>query len=264
MLITTRIEVIEREPVKQPATLLTECVIESGTNAHYKPLAKHHYRDKRIPPATHQVYIARHVPTGIIAGAIVYAAPAINLGIRNKIFGDRYKAGGKGKRPVIQRLNREVELIIRIVIHPPFRGVGLGTRLIVETLPKRPFRYVEMCAAMGAVHPFAEKAGMYGIRVPRPERTEKMLAMLRSFGLDEMQIANPAEILRLRDRLKESDLAWLDREMTEYATRWIKSRTNREIVLTPEICAKRIATNATASTVYYIWENPAYVEPENN
>jgi GNAT superfamily N-acetyltransferase len=60
-------------------------------------------------------------------------------------------------------LNKNVRTISRVVVHPQFRGVGLGSQLVRKILEEAPTRYVETIAAMGKVHPFFEKAGMQRI-----------------------------------------------------------------------------------------------------
>ena len=47
-----------------------------------------------------------------------------------------------------------------MVIHPKYRTIGLGAKLIRETLPLVGTPYVEMIAVMAKYNPFAEKAGM--------------------------------------------------------------------------------------------------------
>lgn len=245
-------------PKKRPCSLLTECVIEAGATKDYKLLSGYHYRDPLVPPAVHQVYRARHVPSGRVVGAIVYAAPALNLGIRNRIFGDQYKIGGGAGTNDIRaaRLNRDLELIIRVVVHPTFRGTGLGVRIIKETLPLRPYRYIEMSAAMGSINPFAEKAGMQAVQVPRPANTERVLAALRSAGMTEGQMANPREIMRCLEGCDSKQRAFLEAELQRYAMRWIKSRTKREVKMSTEIAVRRLAMNALLRNTYYLWEQP--------
>lgn len=254
----TTVEQRERQPKRQACSLLGECQIGVGTSADYKRLAPYHYRNTGYPPAVHAVYRAEHEPSGRVVGAIVYAAPALNLGVRNKIFGDQYKISGAAgtNESRAARLNREMELIIRVVVHPTFRGTGLGRQLVAETLPLRPYRYVEMSAAMGSMNPFAEKAGMTAVAVSRPPNTERVLAALRSIGLTETEMANATTIVDRVTALDEGRRRFLEAELIRYATRWIKSRTGRQIRMDLRIAAERVAGNALLQTTYYLWENP--------
>jgi hypothetical protein len=60
----------------------------------------------------------------------------------------------------IEELNKQLSIISRVVIHPKYRAIGLGAKLIRDTLPLAGTPYVEMIAVMAKYSPFAEKAGM--------------------------------------------------------------------------------------------------------
>jgi ABC-type ATPase with predicted acetyltransferase domain len=57
----------------------------------------------------------------------------------------------------IQELNKNLSIINRVVIHPKYRTIGLGVKLIRETLPFAGTPYVELIAVMPKYSPFAEK-----------------------------------------------------------------------------------------------------------
>jgi N-acetylglutamate synthase-like GNAT family acetyltransferase len=57
-------------------------------------------------------------------------------------------------------VNRHVRTISRVIVHPQFRALGIASQLVRRILQDCPTRYVEAVAAMGAVHPFFERAGM--------------------------------------------------------------------------------------------------------
>jgi len=63
-------------------------------------------------------------------------------------------------RMIIQEMNKQLSIINRVVIHPKYRTVGLGAKLIHETIPRVGTQYVELIAVMVKYSPFAEKAGM--------------------------------------------------------------------------------------------------------
>jgi hypothetical protein len=73
----------------------------------------------------------------------------------------------------------------RVVIHPKYRSIGLGAKLIRETLPLAGTPFVELIAVMAKYSPFAEKAGMKKIAEQRA--SEKMLEtsrVLTEMGFD--------------------------------------------------------------------------------
>ena len=60
----------------------------------------------------------------------------------------------------MRELNKKLSSISRVVVHPKYRTIGLGSRLVKVTLPLAGTEYVEMSAVMAKYNPFAEKAGM--------------------------------------------------------------------------------------------------------
>lgn len=60
----------------------------------------------------------------------------------------------------IALLNAEVRCISRVIVHPSFRGLGIGVGLVRHALDTATTPYTEAIAAMGWVHPLFEKAGM--------------------------------------------------------------------------------------------------------
>jgi ABC-type ATPase with predicted acetyltransferase domain len=63
----------------------------------------------------------------------------------------------------IEEINKQLSIISRVVIQPKYRTIGLGAKLISETLLLVGTPYVEMIAVMAKYSPFAEKAGMQRI-----------------------------------------------------------------------------------------------------
>jgi ABC-type ATPase with predicted acetyltransferase domain len=57
-------------------------------------------------------------------------------------------------------MNEQLSIINRVVVHPRYRTIGLGSKLVRETLSLAGTPYVEMVAVMAKYNPFGEKAGM--------------------------------------------------------------------------------------------------------
>jgi ABC-type ATPase with predicted acetyltransferase domain len=68
-----------------------------------------------------------------------------------------------------QELYRVLSTITRVVVHPKYRTIGLGAKLVRETLPKAGTPYVELVAVMARYNPFAERAGMTRVAESKPE-----------------------------------------------------------------------------------------------
>ena len=88
-------------------------------------------------------------------------------------------------RITMQDMNRQLSTINRVVIHPKYRTVGLGAKLIRETLPLAGTKYVELIAVMAKYSPFAEKAGMRKVAEQQSvETVSKVSSVLLELGFD--------------------------------------------------------------------------------
>lgn len=138
------------------ALRLREDMREGGMNKHslfmYGRGALHGQTSLSVPP------LNRDVMRDQFVGVIVYVMPTLNSRMRNRVTAGRYNT--TNNPAAIERLNRDFRRIARVVVHPTWRGIGLGRLLVKETLEKAGTPYVEASAAMGAMHPFFEQAGM--------------------------------------------------------------------------------------------------------
>jgi GNAT superfamily N-acetyltransferase len=160
--------------------------ITEGTLADYKQLSQFHYRTA-TSPAPRKIFALKRKNETI--GAIVYSHPPPICFGRSKIW--------KG---TIQQLQQEVSTITRVVLHPKYRSIGLGTKLVQETLPKAGTPHVETVAVMARYNPFFEKAGMQRIAESQssPHVTEA-LRKLSELGFEPALMTN-AEYLEQKIR----------------------------------------------------------------
>ena len=147
-------------------------VIERGSIADYRALSQFHYVAGE-PAAHKRVWVVRDLPMPFSgaspwrgegsgawpAAVLVVSPPVCNCRGRNAALPRRYT--GRNRRAALGRLNREVECISRVVVHPVFRGLRLGVGLVRHALATTQTPLVEALAAMGEIHPLFEKAGMY-------------------------------------------------------------------------------------------------------
>jgi ABC-type lipoprotein export system ATPase subunit/GNAT superfamily N-acetyltransferase len=125
----------------------------------YDALSQFHYLAGR-PAAHKRVYVVRRRgPLGVAPAAVLVVSPPVPcVRGRNIMLGRRYL--GRCRKGALARLNREMECISRVIVHPVYRGCGLAVRLVRHALRQSPTPYVEALAAMGAVHPLFQRAGM--------------------------------------------------------------------------------------------------------
>ena len=100
--------------------------------------------------------------------------------VSKTVFARRYL-----KENISEFRGRVLRSNLHIVIHPKYRTIGLGAKLIQETLPQAGTPYVELIAVMAKYSPFAEKAGMQKIaEQQKAESVSQVSKMLSELGFD--------------------------------------------------------------------------------
>ncbi len=160
-------------------TVAREVTIQEASKEDYMRLAYLHYRDHRVvaPLRFYSMKLG-----GELIGVIAYTYPTPTSAGRSKAV---------GYAPRLRELNEEWALISRVIVHPKYRTIGLGARLIKETLRLTGRRHVELIAVMAQYNPFAEKAGMKKILVKEPtERIVEAVNRLEALGFNPAMLAS--------------------------------------------------------------------------
>lgn len=221
--------------------------IVRGTIRDYHALGGFHYLAG--PPAAHKrVYVVRPSPgalgeewprlaaAGQPAAVLVVSPPLSSVRGRNLATGGRY--AGPDRRAALDLLNREVECISRVIVHPTFRGCGLAVGLVRHALATAETPMVEALAAMGRVHPFFELAGMEAYHLPPDEPTARLLSAAEAVGLGAEALASVRPVRRLLARRRCRAAAFLRRELDRCIARTTTRR--RQTVGDPiaDICRR--------------------------
>jgi ABC-type ATPase with predicted acetyltransferase domain len=174
-------------------SLVKQMKIEKGTRADYKQLAHFHYRDSRLF-AHHKIFTMKRGEETV--GAIVYGSPPLAVTGRRKAI---------GKNLTIPEINRDVIRISRVVIHPKYRTIGLGAKIVKETLPLAGKPYVETVAVMAKYNPFFEKAGMTKIAETTPNpQILKTVEKLKTFNFNPIFLTSEkANLHKLQNMTKK-------------------------------------------------------------
>jgi GNAT superfamily N-acetyltransferase len=146
----------------EPHLVFSACRHGAGTRADWPYFARWHYRSHTLGPVR-QVTLLWHEDRPI--GICVFAAPARSLRLRNQFFGLR----GTGDRLFLKRLNTQLWVLARVVIHPTYRGAGLATDFVRASCRACPVPWIETLTAMGHLHPFFEKAGFHRVGTVRKD-----------------------------------------------------------------------------------------------
>jgi ABC-type lipoprotein export system ATPase subunit/GNAT superfamily N-acetyltransferase len=158
-------------------SLIKQMSITQGTVADYKALCELHYRSHRTPP-TRKIFTLKR--KNELCGVIVYSYPAPMCFGRRQVW-----------RGTMQQLQKEISLISRVVVHPKYRSIGLGEKLVHDTLPFAGTPNVEAVAVMAKYNPFFERAGMQKVAQSRPSKAvTNALAALKEQGFDVMLLGS--------------------------------------------------------------------------
>jgi len=211
---------IERKEVKpKQCSVCSGLQIEKGSFEDYKKLKRFHYRSKneKESASLRMSDCYKLLYKGELIGVIVYSHSYLNLKPRNMVFGNRYvfTAGDLQKARLI---NEEIARISRVVIHPKFRGIGLGAYLVKETLRRVDAKVVEALAVMARYNPFFEKAGMLRVDYVRDELSigTKMRSFLEAKGFDFEFSRSKAYCRSFFSKLGDAEKKVLLGYLTEY------------------------------------------------
>ncbi|MEM1530474.1 MAG: ATP-binding cassette domain-containing protein [Candidatus Bathyarchaeia archaeon] len=179
----------------EKCSLMEHIRIEEGTIKDYKSLAQFHYRSSRCPPPR-KIFRAVRLDKNELCGVIVYSYPPPTA------FGR--KLAWKG---TFKEMQRSLSTISRVIVHPKYRSIGLGVRLVRETLPLAGTPYVEMTAVMAKYNPFAEKAGMQKIieRKP-PKEALKIAETLSGLGFNMQMLSSTKYVSDKLRSLSEKEI----------------------------------------------------------
>lgn len=169
-------------------SLVKEMCVKEGTVADYKLLSCFHYRSSRCP-APRKIFVLKRGDE--LCGVIVYSFPSPIAFGRSRVW--------KGS---FEQLQNEVSSISRVVVHPKYRSVGLGVKLVKETLPMVGTTFVEALAVMAKYNPFFEKAGMQKIAESKPSvNLLCALERLRGLGFESSLLGSVGENLWVIERV---------------------------------------------------------------
>ncbi|MEM4290074.1 MAG: hypothetical protein QXQ48_07370 [Nitrososphaerota archaeon] len=244
-------------PSPKPCSLLGEAVVERGDMRDYGTLRHLHYKPGKIF-GVRAVYRARI--RGDLAGVIVYSAPLLMLSARFKALPFlRKKLRELGSMGEWARLvNSLFTRIARVIIHPKYRSIGLGVKLVKETLPLAGTPYVETLAVMARYNPFFEKAGM--VRVDTPPPRDIFFERLEALGVNPEAVHSWMSALRILEKLPRRVLLevrglCLERLERLKAAR-IKSRSGLMMRLRRGLdleAMARVVAMRPLHTVYLVW-----------
>jgi len=235
---------------RKPCSVYENVSIEKAGIEDYGKLSCFHYRTKnRGKPERLGFKDCYKLLFGDkLIGVIVYSPSYLNLKPRSMVFGQRYVYTSSDLHKA-HLINEEIVRITRVVIHPKFRGIGLGAYLVKETLPKVNAKVVEALAVMARYNPFFEKAGMIRVDYTRDIRSneKEVRTFLESHNFDFDFIKSKTYCNKFFAELSSSDKQLLIEYLTKFASQpFIKAKK-----ISPELLTKLFNSKAT----YLYWIN---------
>jgi hypothetical protein len=228
--------------------------IVPGCLGDYKRLAHLHYRDSRPGPVASVFTLKsdgtlRDVHPSEVVGVVVYSMASPVLEMRN-VATDHFFAG-LDRDTQLALINKNVRRISRVIIEPRFRGLGLASRLVRETMPRMNVPLIEAVAVMGLVNPFFEKAGMTAYPSKRPARTVQLIEAFSLLGIEAEQLIEPRKVQKKIDHFSPVETEFIERAIK----RFLKSHGRRRNMSPGLERTHYILTHLTARPTYYAWFN---------
>ncbi len=165
-----------------------------------------------------------------------------------------------------EELNKDFINISRVVVHPKFRSIGLGMRLVRESLPLVSKKYVETTAVMAKYNPFFEKAGMKRISVVL-DSTGESKNQIQDLEKVECLLASCREINSLSEDQYMEICEYLSRNENYFSITALyghdakvdRSKVMEDLLKNRQFVIDSISRISILSQdkAYYVWRNPA-------
>jgi len=164
---------------RKQCSLLEEMKVEEGSYEDWRGIAGFHYRSHRIA-FMQKIFVLKR--ENRVCGAVVYVHPMSAAPCRNRVL----------KIESMKDLNEKLARVARVVVHPKYRTIGAGAKLLHDSLSKCGKPYVEMIAVMARYNPFAEHAGMTRVCESKPDKSIlEAVAKLEKLGFTPYLLAIP-------------------------------------------------------------------------
>jgi len=175
--------------------------------------------------------------------------PMPGIELRGEATGGMFRGFDRATR--LSLINKNIRSIGRVIIEPRFRGLGLATRLVRETMGEMRFPIIESLAVMGRVNPFFENAGMRRYDGSEPVRCVQMREAFSVVGIQNEELIDAELVQKRIDSLSGSRREFIERQMADFLQCYGKRRFDKSGLKRTRF----ILTKLTDRPVYYIWFN---------
>lgn len=233
----------------QSCSVCENLKIMPGCLGDYRRLSRYHYLGSHPGPAS-AIFVLSRTGGETPVGVIVYSnAPAV-LELRNIATGHIF--AGLDRSTQLELINANIRRISRVIVEPRFRGLGLASRLVSETMPLVNVPIVEAVAVMGWVNPFFERAGMMAYKAQPSAASVQFIEALSIVGIEWAELLDPVQVQHKFDQLGNSQAQFIEHQIRHF----LKNHGRRRDMPPSLERTRYILTKLTARPVYYIWFSP--------
>lgn len=241
-------------------SILNDLEIREVKVSDIKDLMRFHYKNTKVSFTKKIFGLFRK---NRLMGCIVYACPPLALKGRSFAFGNRYKREDTGRCDA-KKINKEIAIISRVVVHPKYRSIGLGQYIVEKTLRMSNFEVVETLATMAKYNPFFEKAGMSLVKEQDAAKEDKKFIniknCLKQLDFDLTMMASSKYNLSILESLTDENTSLLRKVLEKnmaYKYRRDFLNENNKVDLS-KLSLKQIANyipKSVCQSMYYLyWE----------
>lgn len=137
-------------------SIIDQLTYRRGSAEDWQKLSHLHYA-AGDPATMHSVHVAELPAMATPAAVAVLSWPDLHSAARNLVTDQTYRVVGKPGE--IQRLNRDILKMSRLVVAPELRSVGVAGWLIRQMISQVKVRYLECVTAMGRYSNFLRRCG---------------------------------------------------------------------------------------------------------
>ncbi len=253
------ISINRREIKEHECSILKDLNIMEGSMDDYNKLKEFHYKKGKIIPK----YIYKAMINNELVGVIVYGPAHLSLRARNIVLPQYKISNFDNKKEHAKCINEDIVRIWRVIVKPKFRGAGLATKLVQDTLKIVNYKYVEALAVMAQYSHFFESAGFTKVDPKLYNDIDssylKALNRLIVLGFEPDMLVSKRYCTKILQSLKDKELEEAKNIIIKhfYSEKFKHPRSLKELMKGDIDALAEALTNRKLPCVYLIWQNPS-------
>lgn len=147
-------------------------------------LLKYHYKNTKMPAMVTNTFTAllNNYPVGMIVYSVPMRTYMLGSFLMSRRDRRRYDKLSTDEKRLLSGNNTLI--VSRVVIHPTFRGIGLGAYLLRETLSMVDKKVIVLSSVMSNYVAFCEAAGMTQIQPKSSSKFKRLTKFYEKYDID--------------------------------------------------------------------------------